>query len=193
MCIHHHFFTVFKKGRPSVRSGCQMHHSLPLLTATTLYLWHIISLLVISIEAFLFWVLISYISSFHGDTTFLHSKSVTVKQCENKPTSEKRLTLDIAKQHFHRIPRTTVCVLGLIAEAKLPPSSPDLRDGDQVHSYESISRSPCFNYCTTVIIKSRGNYGNIIPRINTTISPSTFFPPQTNEKLRTCKINTTTC
>lgn len=54
---------------------------------------HIISLLVISrtvlIEAFLFWVLILYVSSFHGDTTFLNSKSVTVKQCENKATSEK--------------------------------------------------------------------------------------------------------
>lgn len=74
------------------------------------------------------------------------------------------------------------CILGLIAEAKLPSFSPNLGDafnahpGDQVHSYESILRSPCFNYCTTVIIKSRGNYGNIIPRINTTISPSTFPP-----------------
>lgn len=83
------------------------------------------------------------------------------------------------------------CFGGLIAEAKLPSVSPNLRDafhvhpGDQAHSHESISRSPCFNYCTTVITKSRGNYGNIIPRINTTISPSTFSPPQTNEKPKT--------
>lgn len=74
------------------------------------------------------------------------------------------------------------CVLELTAGAKLPSFPPNLRGtfhahpGDQAHSYESISRSPCFNYCTTGIIKSRGNYGNIIPRINTTISPSTFFP-----------------
>ena len=74
------------------------------------------------------------------------------------------------------------CVLGLSAEGKLPSFSPSLGDvfhahlRDQAHGYESISRSPCFNYCTTGIIKSRGNYGNIIPRINTTISPSTFFP-----------------
>lgn len=74
------------------------------------------------------------------------------------------------------------CVLELTAGAKLPSFPPSLRGtfhahpGDQAHSYESISRSPCFNCCTTGIIKSRGNYGNIIPRINTTISPSTFFP-----------------
>lgn len=78
---------------------------------------HVGSLLVIAgtvlIDASLCRVLILYISSFHGDTTFLHSKSVPVKQCENKATSEKWLTLDITKQHSPPAHRTAVPLSGV--------------------------------------------------------------------------------
>lgn len=158
---------------------CPIPYFLLHVTSSTLQLPPIISVLVISttalIEAFLFWVLILNIFSFHGDITFLHSKSVTVQQCENKDPPQKWLTLAITKQHFHQHIGPLCHAPGLIAKAKLSPFFPNLRDtfharpGGPAHIHKSISGPCCFNYCTAVIIESGGNYGNIIPRINTTI------------------------
>lgn len=139
---------MLERRRSQARWGCQIHHPLSFLTSYTLYLQELNSLLAISsagfIGAFLFWVLILYISSFHGDTTFLHSQSATVKQCENKATPQKWLILDITKQHLHQQIGPLCCALGLIAEAKFPSFSHNLRNsfdaqpGDWAHSYKSI-------------------------------------------------------
>lgn len=98
-----------------------------------------------------------------------------VKQKKKKKPPQKWLTLDLTKQHLHQQMGPLCHAPGLIAKAKLYSFFPNLKDTlhaqpvGPAHIHKSIS-GPCyFNYWTAVIIESGGNYGNIIPRINTTI------------------------
>lgn len=81
-------------------------------------------------------------------------------------------------------PGPTQC-WGVNCQGQVPFFLPNLRcfrgpSREPLTAHEHFG-SPSFNYCSAVIIKSGGNYGNIIPRINTTISPSTLCPPPTNK------------